>query len=96
MTDRLPDSSLPASPGTPPQPEPARCRTATRYGGAVDVEPAADLYTQGLTLRQIGAVGIHWSTVSGQLESAGITMRSGGPTLIPPPQSGSWSSVTKA
>ena len=27
----------------------------TRYGGAVDVKRAADLYTQGRTLRQIGA-----------------------------------------
>ena len=28
---------------------------ATRYGGAVDVERAADLYAQGWTLGQIGA-----------------------------------------
>jgi hypothetical protein len=51
-----------------------------RYGGAVDVKRAADLYTQGWTLRQVGAaLGVHWSTVSEQLQSAGITMRSGGP-----------------
>jgi hypothetical protein len=47
-----------------------------RYGGAVDLKRAADLYAQGRTLRQIGAeLGVHWSTVSQQLQSAGITMR---------------------
>ena len=31
-----------------------------RYGGAVDVKRAADLYAQGWTLRQIGAeLGVH-------------------------------------
>jgi hypothetical protein len=50
----------------------------------VDVERAADLYAQGWTLRQIGAeLGVHWSTVSQQLESAGITIRSGGPSTHP-------------
>jgi len=70
--------------GTPPQPERARCRTTTRYGVAVDVERAADLYAQGWTLRQIGAeLGVHWSTVSEQLQSTGITMRRGAPPAHP-------------
>jgi hypothetical protein len=65
--------------GTPPQPERARCRTATRYGGAVDVNRAADLYTQGRSLRQIGAeLGVPWTAVSHQLRRAGVTMRRGG------------------
>jgi transcriptional regulator with XRE-family HTH domain len=56
----------------------------SRYGSAVDVKRAADLYAQGWTLRQIGAeLGVHWSTVSQQLQSAGITMRSTGPTAHP-------------
>jgi hypothetical protein len=39
-----------------------------RYGVAVDVKRAADLYNaQGWTLRQIGAeLGVHWSTASQQ------------------------------
>jgi hypothetical protein len=42
------------------------------------------LYTQGWTLRQIGAeLGLHWSTVSEQLQSAGNTMRSSGPPAHP-------------
>ena len=50
------------------------------YGGAVEVNRAADLYAQGRTLRQIGAeLGVHWSTVSDQLQRAGITMRRGAP-----------------
>jgi hypothetical protein len=50
----------------------------------VDVERAADLYAQGWTLRQIGAeLGVHWSTVSQQLQSAGITMRSAGAPARP-------------
>ena len=69
---------------TPPQPERARCRTATRYGGAVDVERAADLYTQGWSLRQIGAeLGISSTTVSEHLRRAGVTMRRGGPSAHP-------------
>ena len=53
----------------------------TRYGDAVDVQRAADLYAQGWTLRQIGAeLGVHWSTVSQQLQRAGITMRRGAPS----------------
>jgi hypothetical protein len=45
----------------------------------VDVKRAADMYAQGRTLRQIGAeLGVHWSTVSQQLQSAGVTMRRGG------------------
>ena len=50
----------------------------------MDVERAADLYAQGWTLRQIGAeLGVHWSTVSDQLHSAGVTMRRGGPPAHP-------------
>jgi hypothetical protein len=70
--------------GTPLQPERARCRTKTRDGDAVDVQRPADLYAQGWTLRQIGAeLGVHWSTVSQQLQRAGIRMRSGGPPAHP-------------
>jgi hypothetical protein len=58
--------------------------TPTRYGVAVDVQHAADLYAQGWTLREIGAeLGVHCSTVSQQLQKAGITMRSGGPPAHP-------------
>jgi len=57
---------------------------SARYGGAVDVKHAADLYAQGRTLRQIGAeLGVHWSTVSQQLQRAGITTRRGGPSAHP-------------
>jgi hypothetical protein len=50
----------------------------------MDVKHAADLYAQGWTLRQIAAeVGVHWSTVSQQLQSAGVTMRSAGPPAHP-------------
>jgi hypothetical protein len=50
----------------------------------VDVQRAADLYSRGWTLRQIGAeLGIHSSTVSQQLRSAGIAMRSAGPAAHP-------------
>jgi orotate phosphoribosyltransferase-like protein len=50
----------------------------------VDVKRAADLYAQGRTLRQIGAeLGIHRSTVSQQLQKAGVTMRRGGPPAHP-------------
>jgi len=39
------------------------------------------MYGQGPTLRQIGAeLGTHWSTVSQQLERAGVTMRRGAPS----------------
>ena len=49
-----------------------------RYGGAVDVKRAADLYAQGRSLRQIGAeLGVHWSSVGQQLQSAGVTMDRG-------------------
>jgi hypothetical protein len=52
----------------------------TRYGVAVDVKRAADLYGQGWTLRHIGAeLGVTATTVSHQLRGAGITMRRGGP-----------------
>jgi IS30 family transposase len=50
----------------------------------VEVDRAADLYTQGWTLRQIGAeLGVHWSTVSQQLQRAGVTMRRGGQSAQP-------------
>jgi transcriptional regulator with XRE-family HTH domain len=50
----------------------------------VDVKRAADLYAQGWSLRQIGAeLGVHWSTVSQQLQKAGIAMRRGGPPAHP-------------
>ena len=40
-------------------------RGGSRYGGAVDVERAPDLYAQGRTLRQIGAeLGLTATTVS--------------------------------
>jgi hypothetical protein len=53
----------------------------TRYGGAVDVKRAADMYTQGWTVRQIGAeLGVPWTAVSHQLRRAGVTMRRGGPS----------------
>jgi len=55
------------------------------------------LYGQGWTLREIGAeLGVHLSTVSEQLQSAGVTMRSGGPPTHPHPHNRAWSSVTKA
>jgi hypothetical protein len=55
---------------------------ARRYRGAVDVRRAADLYAQDWTLRQIGPeLGVHWSTVSQQLQRAGITMRRGAPPV---------------
>src|SRR4029453_1083934 len=58
----------------------SRCRTATRYGVAVDVKHAADLYAEGRTLRQIGAeLGVTATTVSDQLRRAGVTMRRGAP-----------------
>ena len=57
---------------------------ASRYGVAVDVKRAADLYTQGRTLRQIGAeLGVTATTVSQQLRRAGVTMRRGGPPAHP-------------
>jgi hypothetical protein len=44
----------------------------SRYGGAVDVQRAADLYAQGRALRQIGAeLGVSRATVSEQLRQAG-------------------------
>ena len=59
------------------------CR-ASGYGDAVDVERAADLYAQCRTLGEVGAeLGVHWSTVSQQLQSAGIAMRSGTPPAHP-------------
>ena len=56
----------------------------TRYRVAVNIERAVDLYAQGWTLRQIGAeLGVHWSTVSEQLQSAGVTMRRSGAPAHP-------------
>jgi transcriptional regulator with XRE-family HTH domain len=56
----------------------------TRYGSAVDVQRAADLYAQGRTLRQIGAeLGVTVTTVSHQLRRAGVTMRRGGASAHP-------------
>jgi hypothetical protein len=47
-----------------------------RYGGAVDVERAAELYSQGWSLRKIGAeLGVKWTSVSQQLLRAGVIMR---------------------
>jgi hypothetical protein len=68
-------------------------RPGRRYRGAVDVKRAADLYAQGRSLRQIGAeLGVHWSTVSQQLQKAGLTMRRGTPS----PRIRLWSCVTTA
>jgi hypothetical protein len=51
-----------------------------RYGGAVDIERAGDLYAQGRTLRQIGdEPGVSSTTVSDQLRRAGVIMRRGAP-----------------
>jgi Homeodomain-like domain len=53
----------------------------TRYRGAVDIQRAAGLYADGWTLRQIGAeLGVHWSTVSQQLQRAGVVKRRRGPS----------------
>ena len=50
----------------------------------MDVKHSADLYAQGWPFRQIGAeLGVHWSTVSQQLQRAGVTMRRGGPSAHP-------------
>ena len=60
--------------------ERARCRTETRHRGEVDFERAADLYTQGWSLRQIGAeLAISSTTVNEQLRRAGVAMRRGAP-----------------
>jgi hypothetical protein len=55
-----------------------------RYGDAVFIKRAADLYAQGWALRQIGAeLDVHWSTVGQQLQTAGVTLRRGGPEAHP-------------
>jgi hypothetical protein len=55
-----------------------------RYGGAVDVKRASDLYAQGVDLRQIGAqVGLAETTLSDQLPRAEIAMRRGAPPTHP-------------
>jgi hypothetical protein len=52
-----------------------------RYGDAVDVERAADLYAQGWTLRQIGAeLGITWTVVGHQFRQAHQLRESRRPT----------------
>jgi hypothetical protein len=69
----------------------------SRYGGAVDVERATDLYAQGQTLRQIGAeLGIHWSTVSQQLQGPASPCVAAVLTLTPPPRNRSLNFVIKA
>ena len=65
----------------------------------MDVKRAADLYAQGLTLRQIAAeLGVTETTISDQLRRAGVSMRRSGPQAHPASteRSGSWSCVTKA
>jgi hypothetical protein len=65
-------------------PRTGRLRPGRRYGGAVDVKRAADLYAQGRTLRQIGAeLAVPWTAVGHQLRQAGIPMRRGGPSAHP-------------
>ena len=55
-----------------------------RYAAAMDVDRAADLYAQGLSLRQIGAeLGMPWTAVGHQLRQAGVSMRRGGPPANP-------------
>jgi hypothetical protein len=50
----------------------------------VNVERAADLYTQGWTLRQIGTeLGVSRTTVSEQLRGVGVTMRRAGASARP-------------
>jgi hypothetical protein len=50
----------------------------------VDVDRAADLYTEGWTLRQIGAeLGVTETSVSDQLRRAGVAMRRSGPPARP-------------
>ena len=49
----------------------------------MDVKRAADLYAQGLTLRQIGAEAFSGAKVSQQLRRVGITMRRGAPPTRP-------------
>ncbi|MFL6045456.1 MAG: hypothetical protein ACJ72M_10085, partial [Propionibacteriaceae bacterium] len=47
-----------------------------RYGDALEVKRAADLYAQGRTRRHIGAEpGVPWTAVGHQLRRAGVTMR---------------------
>jgi Sigma-70, region 4/Helix-turn-helix domain len=59
-------------------------KAETRYGDAVDVNRATDLYAQGRTLRQIGAeLGVTATTVSHHLRRAGVTMRRGGASAHP-------------
>ena len=58
----------------------------SRYGVAVDVKRAADLYAEGWSRRQIDAeLGVTATTVSEQLRRVGVTMRRGGPTARPAP-----------
>jgi hypothetical protein len=48
--------------------------------GAVDVKRATTLYAPGQSVRQIAAeLGVHWATVSQQLQKAGVAMCRGAP-----------------
>ena len=68
-----------------------------RYGGAVDVERAADLYAQGWTLRQIGAeLGVTGPRSAISFAAPGSPCVAAVLPLIPPPHNRSWSCVTKA
>jgi hypothetical protein len=59
-------------------------RAENRYGCAVDVQRAADLYAQGRSLGQLGAeLGVPWTAVGHQLRRAGVTIRRGGPPAHP-------------
>jgi transcriptional regulator len=50
----------------------------------VEIERATDLYSQGWTLREIGAeLGVTATTMSHHLRRAGITMRRSGPPAHP-------------
>ena len=65
----------------------ATALSVRRYGGAVDVKRAADLYAQGSDLRQIAAeLGVTATTVSHQLRRTGVTMRRGIGELLCGPQ----------
>jgi AraC-like DNA-binding protein len=84
--DRAPDrpSSLDLRPASAHSRDLSAVPAVTRYGGAVNVKRAADLYAQGWTLHQIAAeLGLTETTVSDQLRRAGVTMRRGGPPRHP-------------
>ena len=63
----------------------------------MDVKRAADLSAQGRSMRQIGAeLGAHWSTVSQQLQRAGVTLRCGVAKEVDMTVSGAWSRYRRA